>query len=748
VVEHVVMPGETLSGIAAALGTTVDDLLIRNPQLWVNPDLIVVGQKIDVPAPPSAPAESAPPPEIAPEQAPAPPVLRLTHRPVTATVQPCARAAPGDDPIDPLVLETLSVWDDEDSGKRYWDETSRTLHIVQTGPTDRVTIRYTGPAPPAALDVHCNGRLLDKAYGGGTYIYDLTYAPWDDPYANAAAGLMRAVATWQARVAEYRFTAPQFTVHVRVYNPDQWKLKIGLKPFKKQKFSREYSSPTERKIDTYVLAERRRAAVVIDPATGDVAMVAQVQRGLSHEQVTERETGRVRTTVERSGMFSKTTKDEIETSHIERSVQIRRLTYEAGLYVHQGQGQGHALAYGAAVASRSAYSEKIWNAAQSSGAVPATALGAMQQISLSRNGVDVPLALLRLIGSALAIAGQLARIIEAIQDTVPRIGWFFEMQWSVFAGDLAASWGWREHSDHRVYYEYGLSVSLTILSLSGKIGIGVSVYSVKCQAVLEVNGAVSCALPGAKVKVGLTDAPDREGPVTLLEFSGDIGVAIYVNVEAGSVVSARGGGDARLVQVKGKLELGAEGDAGAEAAFTYGEVSASFSVSVFSKFNFSDKTVLIRARQGGTFRFPSSQPPPNDDIQTQEAVAATVQAVLQAQWFPVRFYDEHSVQELRKRYRFFGEEELVTVAERNPIGTAEAARRIAAEIWKHRTLLDLRPRAVEGIVLTLRNAIETREGRAMSTTELDRFLTGPIFQSRLTEAHSPAKVWQADNSHA
>ena len=46
---HTVQPGDTLSGIAARFGTSLDRLLAANPQIF-NPNLIVVGQEISIPA--------------------------------------------------------------------------------------------------------------------------------------------------------------------------------------------------------------------------------------------------------------------------------------------------------------------------------------------------------------------------------------------------------------------------------------------------------------------------------------------------------------------------------------------------------------------------------------------------------------------------------------------------------------------------------------------------------------------------
>jgi LysM repeat protein len=63
---YMVQPGDTLGGIASSLGVSLDALEAANPQI-TNPDLISVGDQINVPG-----AGSAPVPDPTPAPAPAP----------------------------------------------------------------------------------------------------------------------------------------------------------------------------------------------------------------------------------------------------------------------------------------------------------------------------------------------------------------------------------------------------------------------------------------------------------------------------------------------------------------------------------------------------------------------------------------------------------------------------------------------------------------------------------------------------
>lgn len=83
---HVVKPGETLSGIAAANGVSVDSLVSLNS--IKNPDLIYVGDQIDVFAASDHVSNDAQPAAPAPQDQPAP--KAVTPAPQPKTVAPPA----------------------------------------------------------------------------------------------------------------------------------------------------------------------------------------------------------------------------------------------------------------------------------------------------------------------------------------------------------------------------------------------------------------------------------------------------------------------------------------------------------------------------------------------------------------------------------------------------------------------------------------------------------------------------------
>jgi LysM repeat protein len=91
---HTVAAGETLTGIAAQYGVTLEAIMEANG--LADPSLIMIGQVLVIPAPAEVPATATPTPEPQPTDTPKPaatkaPAPKPTKKPPTATPKPTAR---------------------------------------------------------------------------------------------------------------------------------------------------------------------------------------------------------------------------------------------------------------------------------------------------------------------------------------------------------------------------------------------------------------------------------------------------------------------------------------------------------------------------------------------------------------------------------------------------------------------------------------------------------------------------------
>lgn len=64
---------------------------------------------------------------------------------------------------------------------------------------------------------------------------------------------------------------------------------------------------------------------------------------------------------------------------------------------------------------------------------------------------------------------------DLLRDWVPQAGFKFEFEVELFAGSIAATWGYRENSDYRVYYGFDLELSLTIIRISLILSFGIKI---------------------------------------------------------------------------------------------------------------------------------------------------------------------------------------------------------------------------------------------------------------------------------
>lgn len=98
-------------------------------------------------------------------------------------------------------------------------------------------------------------------------------------------------------------------------------------------------------------------------------------------------------------------------------------------------------------------------------------------LTLTRNGAKDPGAvrLEQIVNTVL----QIKQLVEQIRDTVlslkVKVGWYFDMDYTLLDGGIWGTWGWQEHRDNRVFFGYGLHAKLTLLDFKASVGFGIEV---------------------------------------------------------------------------------------------------------------------------------------------------------------------------------------------------------------------------------------------------------------------------------
>lgn len=643
----------------------------------------------------------------------------MSAQPATAMTAAC-RQKPA---ADPLVLERLTVWDPEEEGNRHWDETTQTLHIVQKEAVDHVRITYTGPDIPAKLQVWRNDTLLPDLTGSGDWTAEVTYATLLDPYDsdNTSANPLAALFTASSPVCRYRFVAPQFTVHVHVYNPDQWKLKLTVPAMKSQSFSREGQFGSSALTYKSASASAALKDGKFVSTAKDVEITTSPDGKAARSQVTETKT-RVA-----DGAIT-ITKAERDKSYTARSSRLINVGWQDGQYAVLGKGKGRPNAKGEGKSKD-----------KSTGLAAAT-----QFVSLECNGRVWPVDAMIYIGSALLLARTLYRLREMIKQNVPEIGWCWDVSWKVLEGELELEWGWREDKGKAVYYGVGVSASLTLIEVKGSIGVGVSIARNKAQALLELSGSV-------KLQAGpvVFNRPAEEGAIPSIDLAkvkGELEFTAKLLFELRSVLTVEGGAKATLLSVDGAIKAGGKEGLCAEVDVKFDGVKLFLSAKsrFITKRAQEGEVVLLDPKPIGKFTYPQPQALGTDELKTLDAVAEAAEAALSEGWFPVRFEDKTSYVVHEKEFVVFGDVVPKAKDFRMKVPTKDVAKEIAAKIWARKDRLDLRGNTVEGIVLGLRDQLAL-EGNPVPMTRLRQMLESAVFAQTLTKAECPVKCCMADN---
>ena len=142
--------------------------------------------------------------------------------------------------------------------------------------------------------------------------------------------------------------------------------------------------------------------------------------------------------------------------------------------------------------------------------------------------------------TVLAIAAGIKQAIAAIRgffDAIRTVQYGvmakMEFEFEFLSGEVEATWGWKEFTDHRCYFGYGITVSIILFSasLDFSIGVGIKVGPVECSANIGVKGSIEFRLEGEAKRAGPESYVRPELGIKLI---GAPKIMLYVKAIAGS----------------------------------------------------------------------------------------------------------------------------------------------------------------------------------------------------------------------
>ena len=177
-------------------------------------------------------------------------------------------------------------------------------------------------------------------------------------------------------------------------------------------------------------------------------------------------------------------------------------------------------------------------------------------LELKKNGAaeDVTANITAIIRTLSSVERAVAAIRELMRNFVPQVGFRFEASISFMQGSLSMTWGWKEHTDHQVYFGWAASISMWIFKIGLTLSFGISAGPATIRVLGEINDAGlnvtttwDLRRPGRPVL-----PPTARGLLTIpLEVRGEAVLDMYVtrlsaaagvrsgfNVEGGSRLSS------------------------------------------------------------------------------------------------------------------------------------------------------------------------------------------------------------------
>ncbi|MDD5673349.1 MAG: hypothetical protein PHC61_04245, partial [Chitinivibrionales bacterium] len=120
-------------------------------------------------------------------------------------------------------------------------------------------------------------------------------------------------------------------------------------------------------------------------------------------------------------------------------------------------------------------------------------------ISLEVNKKSIEISAVDAFASVLLLSNQFGELIELITKSMPKVGWYYTLEYKVMNGKLALAWKWKEHSDHRAFCNMAASVEMTLIDIEWEVGVGVSVFLCEGQVFFQINGEVTLGVETERI---------------------------------------------------------------------------------------------------------------------------------------------------------------------------------------------------------------------------------------------------------
>lgn len=449
------------------------------------------------------------------------------------------------------------------------------LELVPDNDTfkDKVTVIWTGPNKPSSLEV--SNYEDSPVSGGGTYEIPLQYKNnWLK--LDGVKDIFNKIWTKNDPPQVYTINGlPSGSCQIKVYNPTKWKLTIKVPNMKSMKmgyklegeyslkgnssketeqlnietatnkinYSRvEEDSSSSLDYNRQVIAQNKELAVAQNKDktllyASNSQQYLNESLNYSHSKKEVKETLSV---TQKGSFVNDTTNITLKQKSESTSLDTSQTYYSKQEQLLYGQDRSQtgvtkeALAYQKneeLTQINSSYQEDKASAelkSKNSSSLTNNVL----PISLERDGRFFDSDLVRLIGQIIELATKIYSIIETLQDSVPKVGYYINFDLQVFQDEFILEWQWKEWTDHRAYFWIKSLIKSTIIKLSCELGVGIEVPAFKAQIFGKISGSFSLEL------VGEVKSPDEfkieTGP------KGIISGAIGVRVDVGYIAEAEG----------------------------------------------------------------------------------------------------------------------------------------------------------------------------------------------------------------
>ena len=173
-------------------------------------------------------------------------------------------------------------------------------------------------------------------------------------------------------------------------------------------------------------------------------------------------------------------------------------------------------------------------------------------LELKKNGAaeDVTANITAIIRTLSSVERAVAAIRELVRGYVPQMGFKFDASISFMQGSVSMTWGWKEHTDHQVYFGWSAAISMWIFKIGLSLSFGISagpgtlrIVGEIADAGLNVTSTWDLRRPGRPVlpptSRGLLTIPfELRGEAVLdlyvTRYSAAAGIRCGFNVEGGS----------------------------------------------------------------------------------------------------------------------------------------------------------------------------------------------------------------------